>query len=58
MAQRAINSRPAEELRLRMGYEEFLASIDEDAHAEWTNGEAVIVPHPETKVKRLSRLLS
>jgi Uma2 family endonuclease len=31
-----------QEQRLRMSYEEFLERFDEDVHAEWVNGEAII----------------
>lgn len=30
------------EVRIPMGYEEFMVAFDEDVHAEWVNGEAII----------------
>jgi Uma2 family endonuclease len=38
---------PAQERRLRMSYEEFLAWADEDTHAEWVDGEVIVfMPKP------------
>jgi Uma2 family endonuclease len=34
------------EIRRRMSYEEFLTQIDEDQHAEWVDGEAIIFMPP------------
>ncbi len=57
MVQQAITSRPAEDVRLRMSYDEFLTLIDEDAHAEWVDGEVIVFMPPKTKHERLSRFL-
>jgi Uma2 family endonuclease len=40
-----------------MSYEEFLAEIDEDQHAEWVNGEAIIFMPPETRHQRIVKFL-
>jgi Uma2 family endonuclease len=38
-----------QEQRIHMSYEEFLASFDEDVHAEWVNGEAIVFMPPSTR---------
>ena len=58
MVQRAIGSRPAGDVRLRMSYDEFLTLIDENAHAEWVDGEVLVFMPPKTKHERLSRLFA
>lgn len=58
MVQQAISSRPAEDVRLRMSYDEFLTLIDEDAHAEWVDGAVIVFMPPKTKHERLSRLFA
>jgi hypothetical protein len=35
-------SEQGQERRLRMSYEQFLNEVDEDIHAEWVDGEAII----------------
>jgi Uma2 family endonuclease len=37
-----VKELPRQEQRIPMSYEEFLAFINEDTHAEWVNGEAII----------------
>ncbi|NJK79250.1 MAG: Uma2 family endonuclease [Chloroflexaceae bacterium] len=37
------------EQRIKMSYTEFLAYVDEDAHAEWVDGEALIFMPPKTR---------
>jgi Uma2 family endonuclease len=45
------------EIRRRMSYEEFLALVDEDQHAEWIDGEAIIFMPPETRHQRIVKFL-
>lgn len=40
---------PEEAYRLRMSYEEFLAYVDEDMHAEWVDGEVIVFMLPKTR---------
>lgn len=47
-----------EEQRLPMTYDEFLAWADEDVHAEWANGEAVIFMPPSTQHQLVSSFFS
>ncbi|HEY8599050.1 MAG TPA: Uma2 family endonuclease [Thermomicrobiales bacterium] len=48
----------AEEQRLPMSYDEFLAWADEDVHAEWANGEVIVFMPPSTKHQLVSGFLS
>ena len=57
MAQQSIASAPTEDSRLRMSYEEFLAWVGEETHAEWVEGEVLVFTPPKTKHERVSRLL-
>lgn len=45
-AVRPEQEHPTGETRLRMSYEEFLQTIDEDQHAEWVDGETIIFMPP------------
>ena len=45
------------EQRLRMTYEEFLAQIGEDTHAEWVNGEVIIFMPPTILHQQLAGFL-
>ena len=47
-----------EEQRLSMTYDEFLAWADEDVHAEWANGEVVVLMPPSIKHQRVSSFFS
>ncbi len=58
MAQPTVAPPTHEERRLPMTYEEFLACVDEDAHAEWVNGEAIIFMPPKRIHQRIVRFLS
>lgn len=49
---------PDREQRLRLGYAEFVARIDESAHAEWADGEAIIFMSPKERHQALVNLLS
>lgn len=42
-----VEAPPRQEQRLRMSYEEFLAWADEDVHAEWVDGEAIVFMPPK-----------
>jgi Uma2 family endonuclease len=46
-----------QEQRIPMSYEEFLASFDEDVHAEWVDGEALVFMPPLTRHQRIVRFL-
>jgi Uma2 family endonuclease len=48
----------AEEQRLSMTYDEFLAWDNEDIQAEWANGEAIVFMPPSTKHQLVSGFLS
>lgn len=52
MAQRTVPPADLHEQRRAMSYEEFIAWSDEDTHAEWVHGEAIVfmppaLPHQE-----------
>ena len=49
---------PDREQSLRLSYEEFVARVDESAHAEWVDGEAIIFMSPKERHQALSNLLS
>lgn len=49
---------PDREQSLRLSYEEFVARVDEGAHAEWADGEAIIFMSPKEQHQALSNLLS
>lgn len=49
----AIQESTAGDIRLRMSYEEFLTQIDENKHAEWVDGEAIIFMPPTMRHQRL-----
>ena len=52
-----ITMLPDREQVFRMSYEEFVAQIDESAHAEWINGEAIVFMSPKARHQGLSNLL-
>ncbi len=43
----------AQDQRLRMSYEEYLAWADEDIHAEWVNGEVIVQMPPKRPHQRV-----
>ena len=49
---------PDREQRLRLSYAEFAARVDESAHAEWVDGEAIVFRSPKERHQALSNLLS
>lgn len=46
-----------EAYRLRMSYEEFLAYVDEDMHAEWVDGEVIVHMPPKDRHQDVVRFL-
>lgn len=44
-----VKASPQQEQRLCMGYEEFLAWADEDVHAEWVDGKAIVHMPPKRR---------
>ncbi len=48
---------PEEAYRLRMSYEEFLAYVDEDMHAEWVDGEVIVFMPPKTRHQLITGFL-
>ncbi|MCS6859512.1 MAG: Uma2 family endonuclease [Abditibacteriales bacterium] len=48
---------PEEAYRLRMSYEEFLAYVDEDVHAEWVEGEVIVFMPPKTRHQLITGFL-
>lgn len=48
---------PEEAYRLRMSYEEFLAYVDEDMHAEWVDGEVIVFMPPKTRHQLMTGFL-
>ena len=53
-----IRMLPDREQTLHLSYEEFVALVDESAHAEWVDGEAIIFMSPKERHQALSNLLS
>ncbi|HEY8602601.1 MAG TPA: Uma2 family endonuclease [Thermomicrobiales bacterium] len=49
---------PDREQHLRLSYAEFAARVDESAHAEWADGEAIIFMSPKERHQALANLLS
>lgn len=49
---------PDREQSLRLSYEEFVARVDESAHAEWVDGEAIIFMSPKERHQALVFFLS
>jgi Uma2 family endonuclease len=62
MAQQLFELPPTQEQRMRMSYDDFLMTFDENVQAEWIDGEAIIFMPPTTIHQRvvffLARLLS
>src|SRR4051794_27975656 len=52
-----ITMLPDREQVFRMSYEEFVAQIDEGAHAEWINGEAIVFMPPKERHQALANFL-
>jgi Uma2 family endonuclease len=52
-----VKELPSQEQRIPMTYEEFQAFINEDTHAEWVNGEAIIFMAASPLHQRLVRFL-
>jgi Uma2 family endonuclease len=48
MSQLSIGTPLAHEQYARMSYDDFLASVDEDVHAEWFDGQVVVFMPPTT----------
>lgn len=46
-----------QETRIAMTYDEFLSQIDEDAHAEWVNGETILFMPPTPQHQSVVTLL-
>ena len=49
---------PDREQHLELSYAEFIVSVDESAHAEWADGEAIIFMSPKEWHQALANLLS
>jgi Uma2 family endonuclease len=49
---------PDREQRLKLSYAEFVARVDESAHAEWADGEAIIFMSPKERHQALVFFLS
>ncbi len=49
---------PDREQHLKLSYAEFAARVDESAHAEWVDGEAIIFMSPKERHQALANLLS
>jgi Uma2 family endonuclease len=58
MARQTIDAPPRREQRLRMSYEEFLAWVDEERHAEWVDGEVIVSMPPRPAHTQLGHLLA
>lgn len=58
MAQIAIQLPHRAELRLRMTYEEYRATVPESAHSEWVDGEAIVFVSPTRMHQRIIRFLT
>lgn len=52
-----IRMLPDREQVFRMSYEEFVTQIDESAHAEWVNGEAIVFMSPKERHQALANFL-
>lgn len=52
-ADRTDQEQAADDIRLRMSYDEFLNQIDESKHAEWVDGEVIIFMPPTTRHQQL-----
>ena len=52
-----VKELPRQEQRIRMSYAEFLTQIDEHAHAEWVNGEAIIFMPPTSEHQDIAGFL-
>jgi Uma2 family endonuclease len=52
-----ITMLPDREQVFRMSYEDFVAQIDESAHAEWINGEAIVFMSPKERHQALANFL-
>lgn len=46
------------EQRVKMSYDEFVTSVDEDAHAEWVDGEVIFFMPPKTIHQRIAQFLT
>jgi Uma2 family endonuclease len=57
MDQQTKTVQPTEELYLRMSNDDFLALLGENVHAEWVEGETIILGPRTTADARLTRLL-
>lgn len=49
---------PTGEQHIKMSYEEFVAGVDEDAHAEWVDGEVIFFMPPKTMHQRIGQFLA
>lgn len=49
---------PDREQHLKLSYAEFVARVDESAHAEWVDGEAIVFISPKERHQALANLLS
>ena len=54
---REIMPRQTKDLRLTMSYEEFLEWSDEDTHAEWVKGEAIVFMPPKSEHQLVVKFL-
>lgn len=48
---------PVNETRIKMSYDEFITSVDEDAHAEWVDGEVIFFMPPKDIHQAISGFL-
>lgn len=58
MARAIVDPPVAGERRLRMSYDEFLAWVDDDTHAEWVDGEVTVFMPPTRAHQRLDQFLA
>ncbi len=49
---------PDREQHLKLSYAEFVARVDESAHAEWVDGEVIVFMSPKERHQALANLLS
>ena len=57
MAQPVVAAQPAQERRLKMSYEEYLAWEDEGAHGEWVDGQVIVFMPPTVLHQRIAGFL-
>lgn len=58
MTTHIIEAPPTGEQRIKMSYDDYIISVDEDAHAEWVNGEVIFFMPPKTIHQRIVRFFA